>query len=460
MRKLIGDRTFYRRVLAIMLPILIQNLITNCVNLLDNLMVGQIGTESMSGVAIVTQLFFVYNLAGFGLLSGSGILAAQYFGKGDHKGVRNVFRMKIISMCILMAAAFGVLIFGGDLLVSQFLHEGGENLDLALTLAEGNRYMAVMFWQIVPFGICQVYSTTLRECGETSTPMKAGLIAVVVNLVGNYILIYGKLGLPAMGVVGAALATVISRFVECCIVVLKAHTDKESRKYMAGAYSSLSVPREISTLAIKMGAPLFINEFLWSLSIVLVNQNLSIRGLEVVSAINISSTISNLFACAYLAMGNAIAIIIGQILGSGDFDRAIDEDNKLIALQFAISLVIASLMAIAAPAIANFYNTTAAVKSLASMFIRITALFLPADAVVIAMYFTMRCGGKTFITFLFDSCFACFVTVPITILLVRFTSLPIVPVFFIQTSTLILKLLIGAVLLIKRKWVNNLVAEM
>jgi len=453
--KLIGDRAFYSRVLAIMLPILVQNLITNCVNLLDNLMVGQIGTESMSGVAIVTQLIFVYNLAGFGLLSGSGILGAQYYGKGDHDGVRNVFRFKLISMALLIAAAYTIFLSGGEYLITRFLHEGGENLDLALTLSEGKRYLSVMLWQIVPFGISQVYSSTLRESGDTATPMKAGLVAVFVNLFGNYLLIYGKLGLPAMGVVGAALATVISRYVECAIVIVRAHSAK--LPFMKGVFSSFKIPSELVKLAVKMGAPLFINEFLWSMSVVLINQNLSLRGLEVVSALNISATISNLFACSYIAMGNAIAIIVGQILGSGDLKRAVDEDNKLLFLQFVVSFTIAVLMALFAPTIAGFYNTTPLVKELASSFIRITALWLPIDAVVVAFYFTMRCGGKTFITFIFDSCFSCCVTVPVAMLLIRFTSLPIVPVYFLQGGTVILKFALGVYFMRSKKWVNNLV---
>ena len=238
----IGDRAFYRKLFTVMVPILIQNLITNFVSLLDNVMVGQLGTEPMSGVAIVNQLLFVFNLCIFGGLAGPGIFTAQFYGKGDRNGVRYTMRVK------LFVAAGAVLVFGtalmrwGGALIGLFLHEGSEGLDLAATLRFGQAYLAVMFWQMIPFALCQIYASTLREAGETMLPMKAGIIAVFVNLILNYVFIFGKLGFPAMGVVGAAIATVIARFVECAIVVIWPYRHRDRCPYVEGAFRSLYVP--------------------------------------------------------------------------------------------------------------------------------------------------------------------------------------------------------------------------
>ena len=177
-----------------MVPILIQNVITNFVSLLDNVMVGQVGTEPMSGVAIVNQLLFVFNLCIFGGLAGAGIFTAQFYGKGDEEGVRHTMRIKLCFARWRCWFGCGCCCSFGEALISLFLHEGKEGLDLAATLRYGKSYLAVMLLQIPPFALTQVYASTLRETGETLLPMKAGIAAVLVNLVFNYILIFGKLG--------------------------------------------------------------------------------------------------------------------------------------------------------------------------------------------------------------------------------------------------------------------------
>ena len=192
MQRYIGDRNFYRRVFAILLPILIQNVITNFVSMLDNIMVGQVGTEPMSGVAIVNQLIFVFNLCTLGGLSGAGILTAQYYGKRDQEGIRQTIRVKLLIGLVILVVFTGVLLTFGDVFIGLFLHEGESGLNLEATLHYAEEYMDVMLLQLVPFVITMLYSSTLRETGETVLPMKAGLIAVLVNLVFNYVLIFWK----------------------------------------------------------------------------------------------------------------------------------------------------------------------------------------------------------------------------------------------------------------------------
>ena len=170
LRSYIGDRAFYRRLSAVMVPILIQQLITNFVSLLDNLMVGQVGTEPMSGVAIVNQLLFVYNLCIFGGLAGAGIFTAQFYGKGDREGLRSTVRFKLWFALLAVLTCLGVFLLFGDKLITLFLHPGEEDLDLAATLRYAKEYMAVMLIQTAPFALSQVYSGTLRETGRPCSP--------------------------------------------------------------------------------------------------------------------------------------------------------------------------------------------------------------------------------------------------------------------------------------------------
>ena len=458
-RKLIGDRAFYRKLFAVMTPVLIQNVITNFVSLLDNVMVGQVGTEPMSGVAIVNQLMFVFNLCIFGGLAGAGIFTAQFYGKGDHEGVRHTFRAKLyiaIGSILIFAAVF---LTRGEQLISLFLHQGEENLDLAATLHYGRDYMLVMLLGMPPFAVMQVYASTLRETGETLLPMKAGVIAVFVNLVLNYILIFGKLGAPALGVEGAAIATVIARFTECFIVIGWTHLHRERNPFIQGAYRSLRVPAQLVKQIVVLGMPLLINEVFWSGGMTVLNQCYSLRGLEVVSAINISTTVSNLFFCAFLSMGTTVSIVIGQLLGAGELEKAVDEDRKLIAFSVALCVVVGIVMALIAPLVPEIYNTTPMVKRLAAELLFVSAAMMPVNAFTNSCYFTLRSGGKTIITFIFDSAFVWVICIPTAFVLSRFTDMAILPMFIIVQALDLIKCVVGFYLVKARKWVNNLVAE-
>ena len=459
LRSYIGDRAFYRRLSAVMVPILIQQLITNFVSLLDNLMVGQVGTEPMSGVAIVNQLLFVYNLCIFGGLAGAGIFTAQFYGKGDQEGLRSTVRFKLWFALVAVRTCLCVFLLFGAKLITLFLQPGEERLDLAATLRYAKEYMAVMLIQTAPFALSQVYSGTLRETGETLLPMRAGIVAVFVNLVFNYVLIFGKLGVPALGVVGAAAATVLSRFVELAIILVWTHSHRERCPFAVGLYRSLRVPSALFRRILVLGTPLLLNEFLWSGGMTVLNQCYSLRGLEVVSAFNISNTVGNLFFCAFIAMGNAISIIVGQLLGAGELERAVDEDRKLIAFSLALSVGVGLLMALVSPFIPQVYNTTDAVKAPAVKLLLVYAAMMPLFSYTNSCYFTLRSGGKTLITFAFDSLFVWVFSIPAAFYFSRGTDMGIVLMYAIVELLNLVKCVIGAVLVRRRRWVVNLVGK-
>lgn len=457
--RFIGNKAFYRKMFAVMLPILVQNLITNFVNLLDNVMVGQIGTEPMSGVAIVNQLLFVFNLCIFGGLAGAGIFTAQYYGSGDKKGISDSVRAKLYIAFFTLSVFIGVFLLFGEQLIMQFIHEGQEGLDMAATLDFGKRYLRIMLWQMLPFALMQSYASSLRETGETLLPMKAGIAAVLINLVGNYILIFGKLGLPALGVEGAAIATVISRYVECAIVLSWSHRHSEKVPFVSALYSTVKIPLPLVKQICILGLPLLINELLWSGGMTMLNQCYSMRGLEVVSAVNISSTVSNLFFCGFLAMGNATAIIVGQLLGAGELERAVDEDIKLIVFSMALCVVIGLIMAALSPFIPLLYNTSDSVRGIASRLLLVVAVCMPMHSFTNSCYFTLRSGGKTLITFVFDSMYLWVLCVPVAFVLSRYTGIHILPMYIIIQSLDIIKCIIGFYMVKSKKWVKDLVAS-
>ncbi|MGN0393819.1 MAG: MATE family efflux transporter, partial [Coprococcus sp.] len=297
---------------------------------------------------------------------------------------------------------------------------------------------------------------TLRETGETVLPMKAGIIAVLVNLCLNYILIFGKFGVPAMGVVGAAVATVISRIVECMIVVIWSIKHKENFPFMFGIFKNFHIPADIMKKVLVKGMPLLVNEFLWSASVTMITHCYSMRGLAAVGGINICNTINNVFNIVFLAFGDAIAILVGHLLGAGKLEEAKDSARKMRVFAVLICTGIAIIMAVTAPFFPYLYNTTDEVRHLATQFIIIIACLMPVCTYTNASYFTLRSGGKTFITFLFDSVYAwCFV-VPLGLLLAYKTTIPVVPMYMICQGAEIIKMFIAYILVKKDVWIQNL----
>lgn len=459
-QKFFGDKAFYKMVLLVAVPIIIQNGITNFVGLLDNIMVGRVGTEQMSGVAIVNQLMTVFNISIFGAISGAGIFGAQFFGCKDHKGVQNTFRFKIFSCMALVVVCLVIFGFWGEELILLYLHgEAQDEASLQAALHYGKQYLWVMMLGLFPFGVEQIYTSTMRECGETVVPMKAGVAAVLINLVLNTILIFGMFGIPALGVAGAAIATVISRYVQAAIVVIWTHRHADKLPFIEGAYKTLEIPGNLVVNILKKGTPLMLNEILWSVGMAILMQCYSVRGLDAVAALNISSTISNLFNVVFLAMGSALSIVVGQLLGAGRLEEAREADTRMIVFTVMSCLVMGSLMVLFAPLFPRLYNTTDTVKSLATSFMRVAAVCMPLQGFMHATYFTLRSGGKTVVTFLFDSAYVWCVNIPVAFVLSRFTNVPIVPLYFICQMVDIMKCVVGFILVKKGIWLNILVGE-
>ncbi len=457
--KYFGTKEFYKRILILMIPIMIQNGITNFVNMLDNIMVGQIGTAQMTGVAITNQLITVYNLCIFGAVSGAGIFGAQFFGKKDYVGMRNTFRFKIISTTLLTALVIGIFSVFGKGLINLYLQGEGNPEDAALSLGYARQYMLIMFAGLVPYAIVQSYSSTLRESGEATVPMVVSLIAVFVNLLLNYILIFGHFGAPALGISGAAIATVVSRFAELGCIVFWSAKNKEKTVFLEDAFVSISVPKKLSVEIIKKGLPLTLNETLWAAGMAMLSQCYSVRGLDVVAANNIAQTFWNVISVSIFSLGAAVGIILGQMLGAGDTEGARRDSIKHIVFSALISILVGVLFCLFSGIIPQAYKTSDNIKYMAKIMICIFGVTIPLDAVANVTYFILRSGGKSLVTFLFDSCFVWVVSVPVAFVLSHYTDVNIFVLFFISQLLPLIKDIIGIVLVKKGVWIKNIVSD-
>ena len=439
------------------LPIMIQNGITNMVGLVDNVMVGTLGTEQMTGVSIINQLMFVNNLAVFGAISGPGIYCAQYFGQGNKEGVKSTFQFKLI-ICILVAImACIIFLLGGNQLFQLYLHGSNTGLDINRTVQYGHEYLMVMLFTLLPFAISQVYASTMRETGKTLMPMVAGIVSVAADVILNYLFIFGKFGCPRLEVKGAAIATLISRILEMLVLLFVCHLSKKQFPYMKRLYDGIRLPGTLVKEMTRKGLPIFFNEFLWAGGIAALTQCYSMRGLEVVAGLNISNTLSNIFNVVFVSIGSVTGIMVGKCLGAGDFKFAKITSKRLCIFSAIVSGITGLVLIAFSGVYPKVYDTNETIRTLAQNLIIITALFFPLQGLLNAVYFSLRSGGKTVITFLFDSVYSWVVAVSVAFLLCKFTAMPILIVFFIIQALDIIKVSIGLVLLKKGIWIQNLV---
>jgi len=454
---IIGEPSFYRKVAMVVIPMIIQNTLSNIVGLLDNVMVGQVGTLAMSSVAIVNQLMFVFMLCVWGALAGAGIYGTQFFGKGDFEGVRITMRFKMCIAMIICTIYIAIFFIFGKSLVGLYIASDTPVAEAERTLYLAENYLRIMLISLIPFGITQVYAGTLRESGKTTLPMVASMTAMVVNFVFNLLLIFGYLGFPRLGVMGAAIATVISRFAEMGIVVVISHKNKVKYAFLTGLYNGFNIPANMVWPILTKTLPLLANEFLWSLGQATLLQSYSVRGIEVIAAMNIANTIAQIFNEVFLSLGNSTAIIVGQELGADRLVNARRASWRMATLSIVSCIVMGSLLHLVSPVIPQIYNTEDEIRVLATSLIHVIAFCMPINSFANVSYFTLRSGGKTLITFFFDSCFVWVVNVPAARFLAYYTTLPVVRVYFIVCFLEIIKSMIGFILVKKGVWVRNIV---
>ena len=435
---------------------MIQSGITNSVSMLDNVMIGSLGTEAMSGISIVNQLLFVFSMVIFGAGAAIGIFTSQFHGAGDVNGVRNTFRLKISTGLVITFITVLCLTLFDSEAISLFIHETDSAADIVQSLNFGRQYLKIMLIGLLPYALSQAYASTLRESAEVKLPLYSGICAVICNVMLNSVLIFGLFGFPALGVVGAAIATVISRFAELFILAYFVHRRRRCYAFILGAYSSLKIPKSLLLDIIKKGSPLLFNELLWSLAMTVRNQCISTAGLDAVAAFNIQNTVTNVLNITYLALGSSIAIIIGNALGAGELDRAKDESKKLLTFSALVGLGMGLLQISLSEIFPLLYNVSDLTRDLAAYMLIISGLSLPANALAVSSYYTLRSGGLALLTLLFDCVYAWVITVPTALVLSYLTGAGIHLLFAAVILAESSKCILGIILVARVKWARKL----
>ena len=393
----IGNRQFYRHVLGIAVPIIIQNGITNFVSLLDNIMVGQVGTIPMSGVSIVNGLIFVFNLCIFGASSGAGIFTAQFHGSQDTEGERYTFRFKLIICLVLALLGGGLFYLGGPTLIGLYLTGDGDAAMAAGALEYGMKYLTVMLWGFLPFALTNVYASTMKECGNTFVPMVGGIAAVLVNLGLNYVLIFGKLGLPALGITGAAVATLLSRVVEFVVAFSYAF---RCRTMPLMKHAILRPGMDMLRKFLRYSAPVLINETLWGtgFSMITVIMGHMANSSDLIAAYTLAGNIDKLMTSGVFGIAAAVSVIVGKEIGTGNLKGVYNIGRALCFTAFAFGIVLGiaeytMFVTLMRPFVMPLFSLSAVAERLCSVMLMCYACAIPLHSFSTTMVVGVLRGG-------------------------------------------------------------------
>jgi len=447
LKKIKTNKTFYLHVLSLAVPFMLQQLIGSSVNLLDNLMVGQLGDAAIAGVASANRFYLIATFAIFGLSGASSIFIAQYFGAKDEEHIKQSFRFSLI-------AAYG-LIFP-FLLIGTFYPVfiiGLFTKDPAV-IASGSLYLKIAIWTYIPMTFSMTVGNAMRSVGETKIPLYTSMVAIVTNLIFNYILIFGHFGFPKMGVQGAALATIIARVLE--VIVIAVILQKKHFVFNTKIRDLFHIsPKLLKAITLK-AIPLTTNEIFWSTGMSVLFKFYSTRGTEVMAGMSISGTVADLFFTLFGGMTVATTVVISQALGANRLQEARDDAYKLLHFSQGLAVVMGLLMFGVSFIVPQWYEVTDVSRQTAETFLRIQSGMFWLYMSNAQCFFILRAGGDTRSTLMMDAVFMWVVNLPIVGLVTYLTNWNVYAIYLVGQSTDFVKFFLAYSLVKREKWVKNL----
>jgi len=448
---LFSDKTFYKKLWTLALPIIIQNFMSSFLNIIDTVMIGQVGEIQIAAVGVANQYFLLYFLVIIGIHSGSSVLISQYWGKGDKEHIRKVQSVSlIVSFLASIIFAIAAFVFP-EKIIAIFNKE-------ALVISEGGKYLRIVCLSYVFTAIGLGYAMASRSIGNAFMPMVVSGIAIVCNTVLNYILIFGKLGAPAMGVEGAAIATVIARLVEVVVIIFYIYGQNG---ILAVRLKDLSgITREFLLKMFRIVLPVVLNEGFWALGSVVRSIAYGRIGSHAMAAVQICNTVQNLFNVAVFGMAAAASVMIGHKIGEGEEKQGQEYAWRFTILSWITGLILGLILAITAKFTLSFFNVSAEVYKSALWMQYMTAIIMifRVFAIVLAIG-VLRGGGDARFAFISESITMWFIGVPLAFIGAFALHLPIHLVVALSTIEELIKVYIFMKRLISKKWINNLVHD-
>lgn len=445
-------KEFYKTMLTIGAPIAVQHLIGSSLNLVDTLMIGRLGENAIAAVGIANRLFFLFILFIYGAYSGCGVFAAQYWGKNDKKNIH-----RILGIMLVFGVAFSFLFtLVAILFPKQILFLFSRD---PIVLELGVQYLRIVAISYMMTAISFAYSFSCRSVHKTTLPMVVSIIALSINTVLNYVLIYGKFGMPALGVQGAAIATTIARTIEMILLIGLIYKDKEHP--LVGKFKDyFDIHKDMVVNVVKTAMPVFVNEATWALGNVVYFIAFGFLGTEAVAVVQIAYTVSDFFQALFMGLSSACGVMIGNAVGRDESDKAMAYSVEFIKLTIVFSIVIAGLLYLSRPLITLLYNNLSLV----------TLNMLMATLGVIAVYqipkmftFTMivgilRGGGDTKFCMYLDLLSVWLIGVPLGFMSVLVWQWPVHWVIGAVYFEEIIKVFITIPRFLGKKWIHNVIS--
>ncbi len=443
-----NDREYYRRLIRFALPLTLQNMITASLNMVGVVMIGQLGAVQVAAVGLANQIFFLLTLMLFGITTGSAMFTAQLWGKRD---IANIRRVLGLALCLGLAAAMFFLV------IAEFFPSGalGVYSQDPAVISLGSHYLSIIGFSFVLYAISFCYSIVLRSTGNVQIPLAVTFSSLALNTLLSYLLIFGKLGLPALGVQGAAIAVLISRTVECGLFLWL--TYRKDSPAAATLRELFSFDWEFARRVLIPVLPVVANEMLWSMGITAYSVAYARISTDAIAAMNILAAVDQLAQVPFNAISHACAVMVGNRIGAGDEQQAFKYAARTGALGMLGALGVGLLVIASINPILSLYNVPAQVVDYGRHALTILGLFLWIRASNMILFIGIfRSGGDTRFAFVLDGIIIWVVGVPLAFLGAFVLHLPVYWVYLMVMSEEISKWLLGIYRFFSRKWIHNL----
>lgn len=453
MKKMWKDKDFFRAMFAIALPITLQNLIASSVNMLDTLMITSLGEASLAAVGLANQVFFFYSVTVFGVSTGSAVFIAQFWGKKDKDNIR-----KILGLSLSIASLIGVIFTIAALFIPNRIMMIFSKDPEVIRL--GIEYLTIVSLSYIITGISFSYGVASRSIGDAKMPMVVSLISFVTNGIFNYLLIFGKFGLPALGIRGAAYGTLIARVVELTLILYSVYSG--NGPLAASIKEMTNWNRNFVKRYIRTAYPVIVNEALWSLGTVLYSIAYAKIGTEAAAAVQILNTVQNLFMTITRGMGNACTVMVGNKIGAGEEEVAVEYANRFLIISVGLGLILGMGLYLTTDSILSIFNNlTPRLYITSKKLLNVLAIFFTVKVFNGTMIVgVLRGGGDTKFSMLLEMGAVWLVGVPLAFLGALVFKLPVYYVTLLVYVEEIVKASIGLPRVFSKKWVTNIIQDM
>jgi len=450
MKYMFGDKKFLTTMFRLAAPIMLQNLVFASLNLVDGVMIGQLGESAVAAVGVANQIFFLVNLLLFGIGSGSAIFAAQYWGRKDIKRIKSVLGLN------LLMSISGALIFSVAAILFPVHVISIYSKDPAV-ISQGSIYLQIVAFSYGISAITMSFAFVLRSTENVKLPLLTSIVALSLNTLMNYTLILGNFGMPALGVKGAAYATIISRLIEVVLLLLIIYLKKLP---IAGKLSELLNFKILSFKKFfKTTLPVIATEIVWSFGITTYNVVYARIGTESIAAVNIAGTLDRIIFVVFIGLGNACAVMIGNLIGAEENETATAYAKNFLALGAVGATTLGLVMALFASPLLIFYNVSELTIEFTIKLIGLLAISLPIRSLnLILLIGILRAGGDTKVAFFIDAGSVWVVGVPMAFLGAFVFGLPIHWVYLMVLADEVVKLALGLYRFFSQRWINYLAA--